>query len=181
MVARATTMSTCLGPCYHHHEMTTTTTPCHHHHCTSTSMMTPTQGWHYLCHRNNDDDDDDTPPSCPYVNDDDKTCPGHTTIAAQRPHPRSQRATSHKNNNECVQCDNATSRNDDNEHVQRDDVPSPSLLPSPSVSSSQATLRDDNDALSPSLPSPCPHSYSYPCIPCILLVTNIYLFLLLPK
>ena len=174
-------MSTCLRPRYHHCKMTTTTTPCHHHHRTPMSTTMTMQGWHYLCHRNDDNDDDNTPPLRPYVNNDDKTCPSHTTIAAQRPRPRPQQATSCKNNNECIQCDDATSRNNDNERVRCDDAPSPSLLPSPSVSSSRATLRDDNDALSPSLPSPHPHSYSYPCIPCILLVTNIYLFLLLPK
>ena len=174
-------MLTCLGPCYHHCKMTMTTMPCHHHHCTPTSTTMTTQGWHYLCHRNNNNDNDDTPPSRPYVNDDDETCPGHTTIAVQCPRSHPQQATSRKNNNECVQCDDVTLCNDDNERVWRDDAPSPSLLPSPSVSSSWATLRDDNDTLSPSLPSPRPHSYSYPCIPCILLVTNIYLFLLLPK
>ena len=137
------------------------------------------------------DDNDDTPPSCPYVNDDNETCPGHTTIAAQRPHPRPQWATSRNNNNECVQrddttlhneddeCvqhDDTTSRNDNDERIWCDDAPLPSLLPSASVSSSRATLCDDNDTLSPSLPSR-PHPYSYPSIPCILLVTNIYLFL----
>ena len=154
------------------------TTPCHHHHRTPTSTTTTTQRWHYLCHQN---DDDDAPPSRPYVNDDDETCPGHTTIAAQHPRPRPQQATSRNNDNKHIQHDDATSRNDDDERVQRDDAPSPPLLPSPSVSSSRAPLRDDNDALAPSLPSPRPHSYSYPCIPCILLVTNIYLFLLLLK
>ena len=144
------------------------TTPCHHHHRTPTSTTTTTQRWHYLCHQN--DDDDDAPPSRPYVNDDDETCPGHTTIAAQHPRPRPQQATSRNDDDECVQRDD--------ERIRRDDAPSPSLLPSLSVSSSRATLRDDNDALSPSLPS-CPHPYSYPYIPCILLVTNIYLFLLL--
>ena len=171
-------MLTCSGPCYHHREMTTMTTTLCHHHCTPTLTTMMMAGWHHLCHQIDDDNDDNVspppphphvnnnnaPPSRPHVNNDDETCPGHTTITAQCPRPHPQWATSCNNNKE---------------RVWRDDAPSPSLLPSPSVSSSQVTLCDNNDALSPSLPSPHPHPYSYPCIPHILLVTNIYLFLLL--